>query len=151
MPTSVEALPAHWQFYAEQATITHKRRSNARTMGHEEMLDAILDKIQAGATFDDDLKAQLLRLPQNRMKKHIRLRKQLAERPGVVLPTLDAEVRDEVARAERTMTPAEYRVEQRLAVGESYEEIARAEQVSVTTLKMRVSRCRQRVRVSRGA
>ena len=115
------------------------------------MLDAIIDAIQAGATFDENTKAQLLRLPQNRMKKHIRLRAHHTQQSNKILPNLDAEVRDEAERVQRALTDEENRVEQRLARGETYEEIARAEQVTVAALKMRTSRWRQRVRVSLGA
>src|SRR5438552_3652834 len=80
MSTSDSPLPAHWQFYAERAHQTHHGRVDDFGYGREELLWETLSVIQSGTPFTDDCRQRLDRIPQNRGKKHQRLRLYLMAR-----------------------------------------------------------------------
>jgi hypothetical protein len=142
-----EPLAAHWQFYEDRARQAHLGPTDDYGQGREELLNDTLTFIQTGAPFTDEVRDRLDRVPQNRSKKHLRLRLHLFA--TTQLTCLDGP-HDENARlidqVHEALLPGEWDVECRLAYGESYADVAGDSGVTEGALKMRVSRWRARVR-----
>lgn len=141
-------LPAHWQFYAERARETHLGRVDDFGYGREELLWETLAVIQSGVAFTDDCRQRLDRIPWNRAKKHRRLRTCPVVRPlhGSAQEASAVEVADSVHQLRGMLSPGEWEVECRLAVGQTYAEVALAHSLSPDTLKVRAGRWRARIR-----
>jgi DNA-directed RNA polymerase specialized sigma24 family protein len=116
--------------------------------GREEQLWAILDAIEHGESFTESYRQKLDRLPRNRGKKYLRL----LGRVALITPAVQAaghsrvDNSDEIERISQKMSQTEFNVEQRLASGETYAEIAAEIGASTGALKVRVGRWRQRIR-----
>ncbi len=151
MSTSAQPLPIPYQFYHEQSAAADRARYDDFAHGREEMLDDLLELIGRGDPFDDEAKSRLTGMPQNRRKKHARLRQVL--RSTATLETTDQTLerlvlREHIALVRAKLTVSEWQIEWRLAAGEPFAVIAVGERISVGTLKMRVSRWRERVRMA---
>jgi hypothetical protein len=149
MSESDDSLPTHWQYFTDRSDETDRGYANDYGQGREEQLGEILDHIESGEPFTDEVRDRLDRIPHNRSKKHRRLRLHLLdlerkEESGYLAwpDDEDARLLDQVHEA---LAPAEWELECRLASGETYAEVA-GTGLSPTALKMRVSRWRARVR-----
>jgi hypothetical protein len=153
MSTSDTSLPAHWQYYADRARQTHHGRVDDFGYGREELLGETLAVIQSGVPFTDNCRQRLDRIPRNRAKKHRRLRLYVLERPS---PTgaqaaSAVEVADSVDQVRGMLSPGEWDVECRLAVGQTYAEVALDRGLPPDTLKVQAGRWRARVRLKLAA
>lgn len=141
-------LPAEWQYYCDRAAEAHQGRADHFGQGREEQLCETLAVIERGEPFTEACRRRLDRLPQNRAKKHQRLLRKFhlmaLATPPVVTDAVDAKELSEFV--ERHLSLWEWDVEWRLAVGESFNEIADSLDMTVTALKMRASRWRKRMR-----
>ncbi len=148
MLTSDSSLPTHWQSYAELARQTHQGRVDDFGYGREELLWEILALIESGVVFSDECRQRLARIPWNRAKKHRRLRHYRFSRPSSASGQDDStvEMADWVAHVRSMLSPAEWDVERRLAVGQTYAEVALDHGLSPDALKVRATRWRTRVR-----
>jgi hypothetical protein len=148
MSTSDPSLPAHWQFYADRARQTNHGLVDDFGYGREELLWETLAVIESGIPFTDDCRQRLDRIPRNRAKKHRRLRRYLLGGPSSAVAQDDSivEVADSVEQVRGMLSPAEWEVEWRLAIGQTYAEVALDQGLSPDALKVRVSRCRARIR-----
>jgi hypothetical protein len=141
MSVSDDQLPPHWQYYAERSHDSHHGLADDFGQGREEQVNETLKLIDSGKRFTKRRREWLDRLPHNRGKKHLRLRNRLFKNPNFEYFDTTNELFDVVHRA---LTTTEWEVECRLAEGETYADIASGE--SPAALKMRVQRCRERVR-----
>ena len=144
-------IPLWWQYYSDRAHEAHRGYANHFGQAREELLHETLNFIRTGNPFTDQQRARLDRVPQNRAKKHLRLRLYLS---GSAAP-LDLAGLDPDAQlidfVHESLSPTEWEIECRLADGESYATIAANTGVSPDALKMRVSRWRARLRERHGA
>jgi hypothetical protein len=148
MSTLDPPLPAHWQFYAERARQTHHGRVDDFGYGREELLSETLTVIQSAIPFTDDCRQRLDRIPRNRAKKHRRLRLYLLGRPSPASAqeASAVDLADSVDEVRGMLSPSEWKVECRLAAGQTYAEIALDCGISPDTLKVRAGRWRARIR-----
>jgi hypothetical protein len=150
MSTSDSSLPAHWQYYAERAHEAHHGRVDAFAYGREELLWATLAVIESGSPFTDECRQRLNRLPWNRAKKYRRLRGRLMSRRTVAsaqdLTAVDVANADAVEQVRGMLSANEWKIECRLAAGQTYAEVALDCGLSPDTLKVRASRWRARIR-----
>lgn len=147
MSGSDERLPVHWRFYEDRARQAHLGPADDYSQGREELLNDTLTFMKTGDPFTDEVRDRLDRLPQNRAKKHRRLRLYLFGHSALNCfdgpDDDDARLLDQVHEA---LSPREWDVECRLACGETFADVAGASGMSVGALKMRASRWRARVR-----
>jgi DNA-directed RNA polymerase specialized sigma24 family protein len=148
MSNSEAALSAPWQYYSDRAHEAHSCRADHFGAGREEQLWEILNAIESNQTFDDACRQRLDRIPQNRAKKHLRLllAYSLIAPESAASCERQVDLVDEVQLVERHLSPEERVVERRLASGETYAQIASGYGASLSALKVRVNRWRERVR-----
>ena len=103
-------LPAHWQFYADQARLAHHSRVDDFGYAREELLSETLAVIESGVPWTDDCRRRLERIPQNRAKKYRRLRHYFrAKRPHSVEAESSAiDVADSIHQLRGMLSPTEW-------------------------------------------
>jgi hypothetical protein len=147
MSASVVPLSPQWQFYAEYAHQTHIRRVDDFGYGCEECLWETLAAVESGSPFSDECRKRLERIPWNRAKKYRRLRYRRAVTAVVgAAETFRVDVGDSIDRVRALLSADEWDVEWRLAHGATYAEVARGRDVSASSLKVKASRWRARIR-----
>ncbi len=144
MSISDQSLSTYWQYYADRAWETHQGRADEYGLGCEEQLCETLAVIQRDESFDEACRSRLDRMPHNRAKKHRRLRRYRCTYRQVERNQI--ELTESISQIRVILTDEQFAVEFRLANGESYRELAHEFEVSVTALKVRVCRWRERVR-----
>src|SRR5207302_2584703 len=155
MNQQVCGIPAGlWEEYAVLQSKANRAKLDSYTWAIDDQLEQFLDSIKGRLPADSEARSKLLHnLVLNRTKKHSR-RCRMLEAYRAPTPALDLEgetidrlyVRKAVARVRSLATHQERRILWHLANGESYEGMARAEGLSVSALKTKVSRCRSRLK-----
>ncbi len=151
MSEAAHSLSTHWHYYLTRAREADANRFDTFGYGREEQLDEILMSIQDGLDFTEDLIGRFDRIPQNRARKHRRLLSHIKSpatpyRLEEATHVRTATFKDIAARVRELMSDDEWRVELRLAEGEGYDAISQDYGVPQGTMKVRVSRWRQRIR-----
>ena len=142
-------VPTSWAHYFKTSERLRHSRCDDYSNGLEEQLHETLAAIEKGEAFDEDRLAKLDRLPRNRMKKYHRLRIHLRGKASSAVH-LDPEspcFHLSEFESVRGKLPSEaWWVEQQLAEGAKYSELADSLCISENALKMRVHRWREAVR-----
>ena len=149
MRTGEIALTEQWVYYQDRAKEAHLGRADHFGLAREEQLWETLRSIESGEPFDAQCRKRLDHIPQNRAKKHLRIRQRLVHKDhSIVFPDSTVDAKDDVNAVETFLSPFERGVERQLAQGNSYAPIAADLQVSEASLKMRVTRWRRQIRDS---
>lgn len=145
-------LAPQWQYYANHSSETDRGKADEFGHAREEQLNEVLLAIELGDVFDEECQARLDRIPQNRAKKHRRLRVVAKHHVSTIESVASdcAERADLIASVRVILTPREWTVEFRLSSGATYDVLAREYETSPGALKVQVCRWRVRVREQMG-
>lgn len=145
-------LAPQWQYYAEHSSEADRGKADEFGHGREEQLNEVLHAIERGDVFDEECLARLDRIPQNRAKKHRRLRVVVKNRVSAIESVASdcAERADTIASVREILTPLQWVVEYRLATGATYDVLSREYDIKPGAIKVQVCRWRVRVREQMG-
>jgi uncharacterized protein YerC len=154
MDQQVCGIPAElWEEYGALQRKADRAKLDSYTWGIDDQLQHFLDAIEGRLPEISEARSKLLHnLVLNRTKKHSRRCRMLeVYRPAIVELNHEREIMDKlhvaqtVARVRSLTSPQEWKILLRLADGEDYEAIAKAEKMKTSTLKSKVCRCRIRL------
>lgn len=154
MDQHVSAIPAElWEEYGALQRKANRAKLDSYTWAIDDQLQHYLDAIEGHLPEVSEARSKLLHnLVLNRTKKHSR-RTRMIElyRPANIELNPEREITDQlhvaetVARVYSLASRQECSILLRLAEGEDYEAVARAEKMKTSTLKSKVGRCRIRL------
>lgn len=152
MSTSHPILAPQWQYYADHSSEADRGKADDFGLAREEQLNETLEAIERGESFDEDCLARLDRIPQNRAKKHRRLRVVVKNHVLTIESVASdcAERADTIASVREILTPHQWVVEYRLAMGATYNMLSREYDITPGAIKVQVCRWRVRVRKQMG-
>jgi hypothetical protein len=146
--------PEVWAEYETlQRKVSRVRKINSYAWALEDQLNCVLDSDEVST--NSEVRSKVLKnLLRNRIKKHSRRYALLEEQYQA--STVDSSSEDStiyvldlknvIAKARAAASDVEWRILGDLAQGDSYDDVARREQMRISTLKSKVCRCRQRLK-----
>jgi hypothetical protein len=147
-----------WQEYLLLQKRADRSKIDSQTWAYEEQATEFLNRLGSGTlpTETGRRSSGIRNLAINRRRKYANRQVLLSKQaPLLYPPTQDVEttvlLRLNLASLKEFMTPDEWRVFERIAIGEDYRVIAVAEHRTIPALKSLVSRCRTRLRSNRTA
>jgi uncharacterized protein YerC len=154
MDQQVCGIPAElWKEYGALQRQADRAKLDSYTWGIDDQLQHFLDAIEGCLPETSEARSKLLHnLVLNRTKKHSRRSRKLElYRPALIELDPEREITDRlhaaqtVARVHSLAARQEWKILLRLADGEEYDAVARAEKMNTSTLKSQVCRCRIRL------
>jgi len=144
-----------WEEYGILQRKASRAKIDSFTWALEEELNYFLDSVPGRLPADPQVRSKFLHnLTLNRTKKYSRRTKLLEQHQHTLAPerSPEHEALQNLSLVETTMrlraaaTPVEWRILYSLAQGDDYQTVAGREGISVTSLKSKVCRCRQRLK-----
>ena len=139
-----------WNAYLTEQAFADNKSINSHAFGHDEMLGEIINRIEEDTCISD---GSLSRISRNRARKFRNQRRILDERIACFDAVAEAGtaahdaavLREEIEWVQRNTNDLEWHCLWALAMGYSYDEIAKRVTRTATTLRSIVSRCRTRL------
>lgn len=145
-------LAPQWQYYADRSSEADRGKADEFGHAREEQLNEVLHAIERGDVFDEECLARLDRIPQNRAKKHRRLRVVVKNQESTIESVASdcVERADLIASVRVILTLHQWVVEYRLATDATYDVLSREYDITPGAIKVQVCRWRVRVREQMG-